>query len=71
MGTINQMIYYLRILIPIAGAVRIIYCLIMISADEEAAESLKKRIRNILIFIMISECITSLLLMIAGYYGGK
>lgn len=70
METINQIIIFVRILIPVAGAARIVYCILVMSADEEAAESYKKRIRNILIFVILSECITGLLHMVAGYYGG-
>lgn len=70
MEQIENMIGWLQIIIPIAGAARIVYCLAVMSADEDAAASYRKRIRNILIFLVFSECVTGVFRMVASYYGG-
>lgn len=70
MEPIESLARFLQTVIPIAGAARIVYCLAVMSAAEDAAASYKKRIRNILVFIACSECVTEIFRMIAGYYGG-
>lgn len=70
MEHIKAMTRFLQILIPLAGAARIVNCLAVMSADEEAAASYRKRIRNIIVFIVLSECAAGLFGMVAGYYGG-
>lgn len=70
MEKINQMIAFLQMVIPLGGAARIIYCLAAMSADEDGQASYKKRIRNILVFIVLAECASGFLRMVARYYGG-
>lgn len=70
MEKINQMIAFLQVVIPLGGAARIIYCLAAMSADEDGQASYKKRIRNILVFIVLAECASGFLRMVARYYGG-
>lgn len=70
MEKINQMITFLQVIIPLGGAARIIYCLAVMSVDEEEQSSYKKRIRNILVFVVLAECASSFLRMAANYYGG-
>ncbi len=59
----------LQILIPLGGLMRILLCLIYMSMEEDPTPY-KKRIRNVLIFIALSECIGSVFRMILGYFGG-
>lgn len=70
MEHIEAMTSFLQLIIPLAGAARIVYCLAVMSADEDAAPSYRKRIRNILIFIVLSECVAGFLRTAARYYGG-
>lgn len=70
MEKINQMITFLQVIIPLGGAARIVYCLAVMSMDGEEQSSYKKRIRNILVFIVLAECASGFLRMAAHYYGG-
>jgi len=58
MDDILSVIVLFQILIPIGGGMRIVACLIYMSAAEDPT-SYKNRIRNVFIFIVLSECITS------------
>ena len=68
METIQELMILLLILIPTAGAVRIILCGIYMAAAEDTA-SYKKRIRNTLVFIVLAETVTGVIAMIANYFG--
>lgn len=68
MSEIAQLIAYLQILIPLAAAPRIIYCCIMIYVNDEEVKSYKARIRNIIIFIALTETISGLLRVIIPMY---
>ncbi|MEM5780049.1 MAG: hypothetical protein AAGU02_02750 [Lawsonibacter sp.] len=70
METIDQMISWLLVFIPLGGTARILYCLAAMSADSDARDSFQKRIKNILIFIVVAEILSGLLKLIAHYYGG-
>lgn len=69
MDEILDCIVLFQILIPIGGGVRFLACLIYMSADEDHTPY-KRRIRNVLIFIALSECITSILHVALSYFGG-
>ncbi|MET0017995.1 mercury transporter [Oscillibacter sp.] len=69
MDDILSVIVLFQILIPIGGGMRIVACLIYMSAAEDPT-SYKNRIRNVLIFIVLSECIGSILHVVLGYFGG-
>lgn len=68
MDGITILVGILNIGIPLGGALRLIHCLICISMDADQAPSYKRRIRNLLIFVAVSQCIGGLLLVIKNYY---
>jgi len=59
----------LQILIPIGGGMRILFCLIYMSVEEDPV-AYKKRIRNVLIFIVFAECIGVAFRVALSYFGG-
>lgn len=69
MDDILSVIVLFQILIPIGGGMRIVACLIYMSAAEDPT-SYKNRIRNVLVFIVLAECITSILHVVLSYFGG-
>ena len=68
-STISDLIAFFQIIIPIAGGVRIAHCFIGMAMDENNT-SYKQRIKNIFIFIILSECVLSLVNLIQTYYYG-
>lgn len=70
MEKINEMITWLLILIPVGSGARILYCLAAMPVDEDAVDSYRKRIKNILVFVAIAESLTGILKAVAHYYGG-
>ena len=68
METIQELMILLLILIPTAGAVRIILCGIYMATAEDTA-SYKKRIRNTLVFIVLAETVTGVMTLVANYFG--
>jgi Trk-type K+ transport system membrane component len=69
MDDILSCIVLFQILIPAGGLMRILACLIYMSADEDPSPY-KRRIRNVLIFIVLTECIGTILHVALGYFGG-
>lgn len=65
---IHELTKVLQVLIPIGVGSRIAYCLCQIPLDEENAGVMKRRIRNALIFLVLSEVITQLLRIVKQYY---
>jgi hypothetical protein len=70
MEQINQIITWFLVIIPLGGTARILYCLAAISTDMDARDVYQKRIKHVLMFVAISECVSGLLKIVAGYYGG-
>lgn len=70
MDTINDIITFLLVLIPIGAGGRVIYCLMAMSADTDEEKSYKIRIRNVLIFTAFAECVTGLVKGALPYYFG-
>lgn len=68
MDGITTLVGILQILIPLTAAPRLIYCLIYIAMDDDQAASYKRRVRNLLIFVALSECISGIILTIKRYY---
>lgn len=69
MDELLSLISLFQILIPIGGAMRIILCAIYMAMEEDPTPY-KKRIKNVLIFIVLSECIGSLFHVVLSYFGG-
>ena len=71
MDTLNEIISLLRIgIIPLGVVFRVIFCFIKMIYDEEAQSSYKKKIRNTIVFGIITELIFVILDLIKNYYGG-
>lgn len=68
MDGIADLVGILHILIPLAAAPRFIYCLICMTMDEEQASTYKRRARNLVVFVAVSQCIAALILTIQRYY---
>lgn len=69
MEKIQDFINFFLVIIPIAGAVRGMYCLIAMSADTDEDKSYKIRLRNLLIFVILAESITSIVKLVFSYFG--
>ena len=59
----------LQILIPIGGGMRVLFCLLYMSTEEDPTPY-KKRIRHVLIFIVLAECIGVIFRVALSYFGG-
>lgn len=69
METINQIIKALRVAVIPAGVLfRVMYCFIKMIYDEEASASYKKKIKNTIIFGIVSELCFVIKDLIVGYY---
>ena len=65
MGSIRELIYAVRLLIPVGAALRSVYIAIAIQADPDQAPVLKRRL---LIFTAVSEGILALLQDVQHYF---
>lgn len=69
MDTINTLINVLRkVIIPAGVLLRVIFCLIKMMYSEDETAIYKKRIKNVVLFGIISEVILSLKNVIENYY---
>lgn len=70
MQTLNQIISLLRIVvIPLGAVCRVVFCFIKMIYDEDAMNSYKKKIWNVVAFLIISELIFVVVDIIKFYYG--
>ena len=69
MDTIQDLIVFFLIIIPVGAGMRIAACLNYMQMDEDSTPY-KKRIRNVLIFLVLAESISSTLYAVLSYYGG-
>lgn len=69
MDEILSFIVLMQVLIPVGGVMRIAACYNYMSVEEDPSPY-KRRIRNVLIFIVLSECIGSILHVALSYFGG-
>lgn len=68
MEQINELITLLLILIPAGGGVRILYCLISISGDEPSEDGMRRKIKHVLWFIVIAECLMGFVKVLMEYF---
>lgn len=68
MEQIQQLITFMLVIIPVGAAVRIGYCLIVLSMDSEEERSYKVRIRNVIVFTVLAETIAGLLKVVLNYF---
>lgn len=67
MDGIRNLITPMLLLIPLAAALRGIYCCIVMALDAEQVPQMKKRLWNMVKFVIIAESAVSLLLLIKNY----
>lgn len=68
MEDIQLLITFLLILIPLGGGARIVYCLTVMAADSDEEKTYKVRIRNVLVFVALAECVAGLLKAVLSYF---
>ena len=70
METLEDIIKLLRIIIIQLGATfRVVFCFVKMIYDEDSANAYKKKIWNVIAFLIISELIFVIADLIKGYYG--
>ena len=71
MDTLNEIISLLRVtIIPLGVIFRVVFCFTKMIYDEDAQGSYKRKIRNTIVFGVISELIFVILDLVKKYYGG-
>lgn len=71
MDTLNEIISLLRVtIIPLGVVFRVVFCLTKMIYDEDAQATYKRKIRNIIVFGIITELIFVILDLVKKYYGG-
>ena len=71
MDTLNEIINLLKVVvIPLGVIFRVVFCLTKMIYDEDAQGSYKRKIRNNIVFGIISELIFVILDLVKKYYGG-
>lgn len=71
MDDLKDLILFLQIMIPLGAAARIAACNTYASMDNENKDSYKKKIRNLIIFVVLSETIGAIYSAAMGYFGGN
>lgn len=67
MEKIQELITFLQVIILISGAGRITFCCIAMQSAEDDSQY-KRRIKNVLIFIVITLCFSEFMETILGYF---
>lgn len=68
MHEIKLLITWLQILIGTGAAARGVYCCALWAVDQENGQTYRIRLRNLVIFAVLAECIGGLLKIISGYF---
>lgn len=68
MDGVYTLFAFLQGIIVTSAVARIIYCLICINMDSDQAATYKRRIRNIVVFLVLSQCIAATIVIIKSYY---
>ena len=70
METLEDIIKLLRIIIiPLGATFRVVFCFVKMIYDEDSANAYKKKIWNVIAFLIISELIFVTADLIKAYYG--
>ena len=70
MQTLDEIISLLRVaIIPLGTICRVVFCFVKMIYDEDAMNSYKKKIWNLVGFLVISELIFVIVDIIKHYYG--
>lgn len=65
---VYDLIYALMAFIPLGAVPRIIYCLCKIMGDPDQEYCMKRRIKNLLAFVVIAECALYLIFAVERYF---
>lgn len=68
MDTINNMITFMLIIIPIGTLARVVYCFSAMAVDGDEEKTYKVRIRHALIFCVAAESIVGLVNLFKSYF---
>lgn len=68
MNRLDEIIDFLYALVIVGSVLRIILCFVSMMIDEEGMAGLKKRIKNILIFIALSSIVKVFVSGVLSYY---
>lgn len=72
METIDEIVNLLRfIIIPLGTTLRVVFCFVKMIYDEDAANAYKKKIWNVIAFLIVSELIFVIADLIKYYYGWR
>lgn len=67
MDALQNLIEALMVLIPIGGAARGVLCALGMLIDDEQYSIYKRRLRNMVRFVVISECVAAILGLVIRY----
>lgn len=68
MHYIDELRIWLQILIPLAAGIPFTRCLIAIIQEEDQAAMYRRRLRNVILFVIIAEVAFTVLDMIKNYF---
>ena len=72
METIDEIVNLLRfIIIPLGTTFRVVFCFVKMIYDEDAANAYKKKIWNVIAFLIVSVLIFVIADLIKYYYGWR
>lgn len=67
-STIDALIKFFLVIIPLGATVRVIYCAIKAMTSEEDKPTMKKRAKNVIAFTVVAELAVGLVALVLGYY---
>lgn len=68
MDLLKEMADAFVILIRVGAVFRVVYCLVRVGMNEEEAGIHKKRVKNVVLFYVIAECVWELKELVLEYY---
>ena len=70
-ASVNDLLEFFMLIIPVVGLFRIIFCLTIMSTGNEESKNFGLRIKNILLFLVLSECVLGIINLVLLYFGGE
>lgn len=67
MEKLQELITFMLVLIPLAGAVRGVQCCMMMAAAEDTSQY-KRRLINLGIYIILAETVVGIISLLLSYY---
>lgn len=65
---IRELIIFLHLVVVAGGLMRVVLCTIYIMTNSERTEEYKQRLKNTIIFVLISSVLLYLPTLFAGYF---